>query len=523
VSGPRYVTLRDYLRVLRENRWLILLIAVVFTAAAYLVTSSQDKKYKAETAVSIRDATEDLDFLDPAPVRQTPAELTSVALEDVESPEMARGVRKELKLNNSSLKSIDNAISAKPEALTNFINIQAKARSPELAARLANAAARQMKASRARETKDRLARLARSLRREYRESVDRRTDIFQRAAFEERVARIDAVREIADPVEIVRTAEVPESADSPKIVRNTLLGLLIGLTLGIVAAFVRDSLDVKLRGSEQMSEQLGVPVLGQISDSALGKGVTEANGTKALSGADADAFHIVRANLSFLDSERPPRSVAVTSALAEEGKSTVAAALAWSYATSGQRALLLECDLRRPSLAGRLGLKTEPGLSDYLAGKASTQEAIQSPELLRDGPTANGASGNGQGEGRTGGLPTPHLDVIVAGAPVAGPAQLLGSPTFRDFLAVITRSYDITILDCTPLLSVVDTLELLAHVDAVLLCVRAGRTTRDQARAARGALDRFPPKPTGVVVTGARRLGKTDYGYYYASQAGEPA
>jgi polysaccharide biosynthesis transport protein len=503
------VTLRDYLRVLRAHRALILLVALVFVGAAYLTTRAQDKIYSAEASLSFTDPTEDLDYFGTAaPNRGTPQETASVQAERVDTPRVARRVRRALHVRNDPEALLDD-VSARPEALTNFVVIEATSTSPKFAAQLANEFARQAQILEKRRVQRKLDRTAASLRREYRQETRRSDDAFARSLFNERVSRVDALRDITEPVEIVREADVPDSADSPKTVRNTMLGLLIGLTLGVIAAFVRDSLDVKLRGAEQAQAHFGLPLLGQVSNEALGRAPVASNGNAGLSPVDSDAFHIVRANLAFLDPERPTRSVAVTSALAEEGKSTVAASLAWSHVMAGQRAVLIECDLRRPTLAKRLGLRPAPGLVEYLTGAAQSREIFQSIES----PAPQ--SGNGAASEREAG-DAPRLDCVTAGAMPSRAAELLGSPAFRDFLAVISRSYDMTVLDCGPLLSVVDTLELVPHVEAIVVVARAGRTTRDQAHAARAALERFPERPTGLVVTGIRRLGKDEYGYYYA-------
>ncbi len=512
MSGPRYVTLRDYLRVLRAHRALILLVAIVIAGAAYLVTNRQDKVYVAEASLVFRDSGEALDLLGtPSAPRRSQAENATVNAERIDTPTLASRVRKALRVRETAT-SLREDTSVGAEALTNFVVIQARSESPEFAARLANAWARQAEIVESRRVRKRYDETAEALRREYKRETGGKIDPFSKTLLNERVSRVETIKDIIDPIEIARFAEVPDSADSPKPIRNMLLGLLVGLTLGGIAAFVRDSLDVRLRGAEQAHAHLGLPVVGHVSEDALGSAVTGTNGRQP-SARDADAFHILRANLAFLDSERPPRSVAVTSPLAAEGKSTVAASLAWSHATSGQRALLVECDLRRPSLAARLGLNEAPGLSDYIADRASSQEIIQTVNLSELGST------NGPAPDSERALPPARLDCITAGGSAPRPAELLGSPAFRDFLAVVSRSYDMTVLDCSPLLSVVDTLELLPYVDAIVVCIRSGRTTRDQARAARAALERFPRRPTGLVLTGARP-GKSEYYYYTGATTG---
>jgi Mrp family chromosome partitioning ATPase len=207
-----------------------------------------------------------------------------------------------------------------------------------------------------------------------------------------------------------------------------------------------------------------------------------------------------------MDVDRPIKKIAITSALPDEGKSTVASALAAASALAGSRVLLVECDLRRPTLAKRLGLEPGPGLSDYLVGKAEPQDVLQPVELTAAGPAAAEPDGEAPAHG--------SLVVIVAGSPTPQPAELLGSRRFHSFLEQVDDVYDIVVLDTCPLLSVVDTLGLIPSVDAIVVCVRASRTTRDQARAARAAIEHLPSRPAAVVITGVRPGAEADYGYY---------
>jgi succinoglycan biosynthesis transport protein ExoP len=305
----------------------------------------------------------------------------------------------------------------------------------------------------------------------------------------------------------VRFASVPGKPVSPRPVLNTILGLIIGLTLGILAAFVRDTLDRRLRRSAEIQEHLGLPLLGHLSESALGS-IPGSNGGKRLSDPDLESVRILRVNLDFVFNPRP-RSVAVTSGLPEEGKSTVAIALATVSATGGRRTLLVECDLRRPSIAQRLGIVPEPGLTQYLDGVAGLGEIMQEVSL---GP-ALGFDGVGTVAPPSSAAQN-SLVCVTAGRPTDHPADILGSPRFRDFLDEVGNRFEFIVLDTAPLLSVVDTRELLPHVDGVLLCVRAARTTDDEAKAAKQALEHLPDRPTALVVTGVRKGDEGDYGYY---------
>jgi Mrp family chromosome partitioning ATPase len=154
-------------------------------------------------------------------------------------------------------------------------------------------------------------------------------------------------------------------------------------------------------------------------------------------------------------------------------------------------------------MAKRLGAEQGPGLSDYLIGQATPSEVVQRIPLTQ----------NGDG-------PAPTLVAITAGSPTPRPAELLASKRFAAFLEQVRDAYDVVVLDSTPLLSVGDALQLVPRVDGIVLCVRAEQTTREQARAARQALEHFPDRPIGVVVTGVKPGHELDYGYYSYAYAG---
>jgi Mrp family chromosome partitioning ATPase len=273
----------------------------------------------------------------------------------------------------------------------------------------------------------------------------------------------------------------------------------------------------------QIQEELKLPLMGRVREEAMGRAGPVANGRGAMEEADLESFRILRTNLGYLNVDKPLRSIAVTSPLADEGKSTVAISLAFANAWAGKRTLLVECDLRRPVLAERLKLQRAPGLTEFVAGTASPKEVLQPVAL--DPPSTNGhrrKRGGKKQEAKAESTPAEAAEAsllvcITAGSPPPRPAELLASQRFSEFIAEVANVYDVVILDTAPMLQVADTLELLPKVDGVVVCVRAARTTRDQARAARSALDHLPERPAGLVVTGVRPGDETEYGYYYSA------
>jgi capsular exopolysaccharide synthesis family protein len=271
---------------------------------------------------------------------------------------------------------------------------------------------------------------------------------------------------------------------------------------------VRDSLDRRLHGAGEAHQELGLPVLGRVSDAALKYPGLARDGAAPMSEAEFEAFRILRTNLRALSDGQPLSKILITSSRPDEGKTAVSLSLASACAIAGNKVLLVECDLRRPSFARRLNsIKQSPGLTDFLMGNAAPQDILQVVELSEPAGAASLAGTQGQAAGA--------IVCITAGSIVPKPAELIGGQRFADFLAKVVKAYDVVIIDASPLLSVVDPLELVQHVDGVLICVRSGQTTREEARASRAALTHLPERPSGVVMTGLKRGGVDGYGYYY--------
>lgn len=498
-DGPRYATLADYLQVVRERRLLVALITLLFAGAAVVWSVRQDPVYESEASLEFKSVNAETSIVGTVTFdAQTAEQRAAIAAEGVARPEVVERARELLGRGEADLAS---AVSARAESRTNLVVITARSGEPEQAAAIANAFARAHRDVTTEETRELYLQAADVQRRALRRLPRSKRFDVTRTVTQTQVNQLEQVARLVTPVEIRRAAAAPRDPVSPRPIRNTVLGLVLGLTLGLVAAFVRDALDRRFKSFREIAAELHLPLVGAIGEDVLGRTVV-ANGREPLSAEDLEGFRILRTNVEFLDVDRPPKVVLVTSALPEEGKSTVATALAYACASAGKRTLLLECDLRRPTQAARLGIAPRPGLTDYLAGDAAPPDILQTVSLAA--PGGNGAAPAG-----------PVLVCITAGTMTPQPAELLRSERFVAFLEQVSAVYDHVVVDTSPLLPVVDTLELLPRADAVVLCVRASVTTRDQVRAAKTAVDHFPQRPMGVVVTGLRAGDRhPEYSYY---------
>jgi capsular exopolysaccharide synthesis family protein len=501
--APRYASLRDYLRVVRERWLLIAAFTLVCGAAAFGYSATQVEVYETSAKLIARERSADIDLLGTGGVATaSPQGLQAELAARAERDSVAKEVAKALDTGESPAQ-IAGAVSSSIDPQSSLVLITARDEDPQFAAKLANVYSREVELESIRAEREQIDEAIALVKRQLDES-NPRTSPNEVTILKERLNRLQTLREIARPAEVITAATVPGSPVSPKPARNTLLGLLAGFFLGMIVAFIRDSLDTRLKTPREIEEHLGLTRVGQFTELALGRSIVQTNGTRRFDAIDLESARIMRTNVEALDHENAVRTLLVTSALPGEGKSTVAMALAWASAMAGKATLLVDCDLRRSVLADRLGLRPTPGLTDAIEGHAEPREVLQPIDLA----VASGPNGDTPAAER------PSLVCISAGSPVADPAAILGSNRFSTFLKEVRAVYDLVILDTSPLLSVVDTRELLRLVDGAVVCARSYRTTRDQTRAAREALEAVPPRLSGLVVTGVK-LRDDEYSSYY--------
>jgi polysaccharide biosynthesis transport protein len=292
--------------------------------------------------------------------------------------------------------------------------------------------------------------------------------------------------------EVIQEALIPSSPSSPKVSRNTILGAVLGLLIGLAVAFVLERLDRRIREPEDLEAIYDLPMLGVVPKStALGER------RAALPPAEAEAFSLIRAHLRFFNIDHDLRTVVVASAAPGEGKSTIARHLAEAAARSGSRVLLLELDLRQPTLAQQLDIQPGPGLAGVLIGAISMDDATQ-PVAVETPP----------GEGATGRT----LDVLVAGAVLPpNPGELIESHAMGVVLARARSTYDYVVIDTSPLTVVSDAFPLLTKVDGVVIVGRIGHSRRDSAQELHHVLASSGAPLLGIIVNHSKSAGSYPY------------
>jgi succinoglycan biosynthesis transport protein ExoP len=297
--------------------------------------------------------------------------------------------------------------------------------------------------------------------------------------------------------EIVQHADLPTTASSPKPVRNTIAAALVGLLLGLAAAFLLERLDRRLRNVDEFEDAYGMPVLTAIPDNkGLNSEKAEDSGA-AVALPHSQAFQMLRTRLRYFNVDRDIRVVLVTSAAPGDGKSTTAWETAATAAASGTRALLIEAEFHRPTVATRHKLRPVPGLAEVLTHQSGLEDVAQNL------PLAGGERG---------------LDVITAGSRPPNPTELLESQQMQNLLTAARERYDFVVIDCPPVLVVPDPIPLMKFVDGVIVIGSINKTTRDEARRLSDQLRKLHAPTLGVVANrvrhSTRRGGYGDYYYY---------
>lgn len=471
--------LRDFGRVLREQWWLIALCVIVSAAAAVAYAETRPRDYQATAKLLLQQDSPNTQlagagapFVDPVRQAATDQQLAT------SGPVAARVARKlHLGARAGSLLS-DTHASVSGDS--NVLAITASGRNARLTARIANAFAQQYIVFRQQATRQRLARALRDL-----EARVRTAPKADRAALRSQIARARLVSPLGTAdAQVVQRADVPTATLGPKISHKLAVGLIFGVLLGFGLALLRDRLDPRVKRVADVKEIFpGVPLLATIPRPRSGKrGAT----------MTVEGFRTLQTNVDVRCPNGRPRSVLVTSAGSGDGKSTTVLNLGLAMNEQRHTALVLEADLRRPSLSTGLGVNSGPGLSKVLSGKGTLAEAIAhasvSPASKRKGPSVALAG---------------KLAVVPAGKSPARPRTLLAADAVDSLLASASAAGDTILVDGPPMGLFSDMLPLAKRVDGVIVTVRLYHSRKDELERFAEQLVESEVRPVGIVVLGS--------------------
>jgi capsular exopolysaccharide synthesis family protein len=307
---------------------------------------------------------------------------------------------------------------------------------------------------------------------------------------------------VSSVLSVIDPAETPLFPSSPRKFRNMALAIVMGLMGGVFLAFIIEQFDDTIKTVEEAETVCQLPILGIVpllrrnkGLALLGQGTGAANPEPGLIPYNnlrsivADAIFGVRTSVLLSGPAGPPATIMVTSPNPSEGKSTMAANLAISLAIDGRKVLLIDADMRQPSIHKFFNLPPMPGLSDAITGSAAYKDVILPTEI-------------------------PNLSIITAGTTPPNPASLLGSKVFKDTLESLREEFQHIIIDTPPTLGMPDSRILSPSIDSAILVLKYHSTRRETARAARLMLSQVHTKLIGVVLNQVSSQGNGYSGYY---------
>ena len=386
------------------------------------------------------------------------------------------------------------------------------------------------------------------------EKVDKKTNVLMEKKLEfNRLKRkvelhndMTALLERKNQEALIREAEKPEEItivrppllsttpiNPPKAATTGAMGVIIGLILGMVAAFIVETFDTSLGAIEDVEETIGAKVLGVIPHAdakdvkeGLGEGYSEEIDESSLmqkihlvshfspKSMIAESFRALRTNIQFKDAENSVKTVAITSASPQEGKTLVSINLAITMAQAGIKTLLIGSDMRKPIIARAFGVEMTPGLTDILLGNHPWRDTVKTvTDLIMGKMTLDEI------------MMTPGLDnlhIITSGSIPPNPAELIESKLLKDFIKEAKKEYDFILFDSPPILSTADAAILGVKMDGVLLLYRVGTVSRGLLKRSTTQLEQVRCNILGVIINGMKPEISPDFQdfkyfkYYYS-------
>lgn len=514
VSQSAHSGLRMLLTTIARQRLLLALVIVLVPAVAYGLSKGQEKRYEASAEVLLN--RQNLaNALTGTPDPSAPSgSATFVQTQSMvaASPNVARkALQRAERTDRTPSEFLDN-VEVEPSPDSDILVFTVDDPDPEVAVQLANAYAASYADYRRELDTAPLTKAERGLQQRLDSIQPKEGSLYEQLQDEQQ--KIQTLQALQTGNATVTGPATEAFLTQPRTARNVVLGFVLGTLLGLGLAFGRQSLDNRVRSADELSSALDLPLLGRIPPPPKGgSGRTQLEMLRDPHGVGAEPFRLLRTNLSFASLDRPLRSILVTSAAPAEGKSMLMANLALTYARAGESVVLVDLDLRRPSVHRLFDEPQVPGLTDVVLRRTPLPGALRAVSI--DNADAGAPQNGGSSSAKHG-----SLWVLTAGIAPPDPGELVGTDVLGRMLQYLEQTYDVVLIDAPPLLAVGDGMTLSAKVDAMLIVGRLGIVRRPLLKDLHRLLGAVPARVVGVVATGTDEdAASYDYDYGYTNHA----
>jgi len=492
---------------LRRSLPLIVGLVILGAVAMNAFTQLRGPQYEANSRVLLTNSESTALLTGTQPTFVDPEEIRDTALALAGSPELYERVARRTRGDLGTADEIQAATSVSDEE-DNVVAFATSTPEPDRSRRTVNAIATEYLRWRSEIASEQITRAVGALR----ERVAREPAGSQRRQdLEQRLSELEILSSVPSPNAVIVERSNSAAKTSPAPVRDTLLGAMIGLMFSLLLVGVREALDTKIRSEEDIEELLETPVLATVQSLPRRARLVMFGRNEELYG---DAYGLLAANIVSGEGTGRARRIAITSAIANEGKTTTVANLAVAIARRGANVVLADFDVRKPSVAEVFRIPTSaPGVIQLVSGRAEVADVMWNVALTGRNPEA-------ATRGRNGAVADPmagSLRVVPAGALIRS-GSIAQSPRVAAMLEDLAEKSgaDVIMIDTPPALVTVEMAELSRNVDQVLLVVRQGRVSRRSLRALARQAQSWKAKITGAVLTDAPSEERHSY-YYRAS------
>jgi Mrp family chromosome partitioning ATPase/capsular polysaccharide biosynthesis protein len=501
-----------YIGVLWRRKWVILPIALLTPIVVYVIAAGQPAAYASTADVLVNRQVQSLyGFSDPD--ESHPARTLMTQSQLARLPDVAKRVLVAAGLPGRSPFNFLTHSFVDVDLDTDIMRFTVVDSDPGLAERLTTEYARQYVNYRRQLDTAALRQALRVVERRMRAVAKQGgvgTDLYASLADKQQQLETAITLQVAAASVIRPAAGAGQVAPRPE--RDTMLAFLLAVAVGIGAAFLLESLDVRVRSPDEIEDRLGLRLVGRLSDPA--DHVTGTGAPVMLTrpeSAAGETFALLRTSLDFQNVGRECRTILVTSATDNEGKSTTIANLAVALARTGRNVAVLDLDLRKPKLHEIFGVERHPGVTDVVLERDDVNDVVRKlsfdltltdvsstfAEEQRDLPDrARTGAGARPGQRR-------HAVIrfVTAGTPELHPGEFVVNPALGELIEELAERFEIMLVDGPPMLLAADTLALSTRVDGLLVVARMNVVRRPQLRELKRLLDASPAEKLGLVVT----------------------